>query len=295
MTPSLLIALVAAAVALALLAGGGVVLVRRRRRRAAVQREQRPQRRPQQKIARPLPVVLAHGILGFDKLPLPVSGTEYFRGVADRLRGLGMEVHTVRVPPLSSVKDRAEDLARAVRQLDSPRVNIIAHSMGGLDSRYAIAKLGLAARVASLTTVGTPHRGTPLADAGTEVLGDRLKLRGVLEKLGIDVNALYDLTTARMQEFNESVPDASGVLYGCYLARTKGLALALNPLLLPTYLYLSDRAGENDGLVPTHSQRWGEQLGQVEADHWAQIGWSATFDAPTFYAQMVRELVTRGL
>jgi hypothetical protein len=69
----------------------------------------------------------------------------------------------------------------------------------------------------------------------------------------------------------------------------------LYPLLLPTYLYLSDRAGENDGLVPTASQPWGELLGRVDADHWAQIGWSATFDAQAFYADLLRELTARGV
>jgi triacylglycerol lipase len=239
--------------------------------------------------------VLAHGILGFDKLNLPGVHPEYFRGVPERLRGLGAEVHTVRVSPLSSIKERAEELARAVKEIDAERVNIIAHSMGGLDARYAISKLGLANKVASLTTIGTPHRGTPLADAGSGVLGDKLKLRGLLEKLGLDVDAIYDLTTTHMKSFNDEVPDARGVLYGSYAARTQGRSLVLSPLLLPTYLYLSDRVGENDGLVPTSSQPWGELLGRVDADHWAQIGWSATFDAPAFYAGLLKELTGRGL
>jgi len=287
LTPHLLIALAVSAVALALLVGGALLWWRRRR--AAFRRVQRRGARPRH------PLVLAHGILGFDQLKVAGLRPEYFRGVPERLRGLGAEVHAVRVHPLSSVKERAAELARAVQQLDARRVNIVAHSMGGLDARYAITKLGLAAKVASLTTIGTPHRGTPLADAGTELLGDRLRLRGVLEKLGLGLDAFYDLTTSRMQAFNEAVPDARGVLYGSYVARTQGLALALNPLLLPTYLYLSDRVGENDGLVPTDSQRWGELLGRVEADHWAQIGWSAGFDAPAFYSELLRELTARGL
>jgi len=215
--------------------------------------------------------------------------------VAERLRQVGAQVHVTRVHPLASIKNRAEELARAVRLLDTRRVNIIAHSMGGLDARYAIARLGLSDRVASLVTIGTPHRGTPLADAGTSLLGDRLWLEGVLARLGVDMDALHDLTTARMQTFNEEVPDARGVLYASYLARTQGRALAFNPLLLPTYLYLSGRAGENDGLVPTSSQRWGDLLGEVDADHWAQIGWSARFDAPGFYAGVLQELARRGV
>lgn len=293
MTPRLLIALAAAA--LVLLAGGALLFWRWRRRKARLRPAPLPT--PARRIARLRhPLVLAHGILGFDQIDLAGMRQEYFRGVPERLRGLGAEVHAIRVAPLSSVKERAQELARAVQLLDADRVNIIAHSMGGLDARYAISRLGLASKVASLTTIGTPHRGTPLADAGT-VLGDKLKLRGLLEKLGLDVDAFYDLTTRSLQAFNDAVPDAPGILYSSYAARTQGRALVLNPLLLPTYLYLSDRAGENDGLVPTASQPWGELLGRVDADHWAQIGWSTAkgFDAPGFYAGVLRELTARGL
>lgn len=43
-------------------------------------------------------------------------------------------------------------------------MNIIAHSKGGLDSRYLISGLHMAPYVASLTTICTPHRGSMLAD-----------------------------------------------------------------------------------------------------------------------------------
>ena len=42
-------------------------------------------------------------------------------------------------------------------------MHLIAHSMGGLDARHMIVREGMAERVASLTTVGTPHNGTPVA------------------------------------------------------------------------------------------------------------------------------------
>lgn len=49
-----------------------------------------------------------------------------------------------------------------VEETGCGKVNIIAHSKGGLDSRYAISNLGAAPMVASLTTINTPHR-----DAGS--------------------------------------------------------------------------------------------------------------------------------
>ena len=50
------------------------------------------------------------------------------------------------------------------RETGCGKVNIIAHSKGGLDARYAISKLGMAPYVASLTTMNTPHRGCRFVD-----------------------------------------------------------------------------------------------------------------------------------
>ncbi|HEY6879113.1 MAG TPA: hypothetical protein VI299_13900, partial [Polyangiales bacterium] len=104
------------------------------------------------------PIVLAHGWGGIDRIgPFPL-GYSYFRGIPEALRGAGHEVYIARVPATASIDLRAAALARQVRQLGG-RVNIIAHSMGGLDARLAIARHGLSERVASLTTIGTPHHG----------------------------------------------------------------------------------------------------------------------------------------
>jgi triacylglycerol lipase len=277
------------AASLLLLAVGGGVLALWLRRRA---RRRRPALPPRIKY----PVVLAHGLMGFDSMKVRgFKKVEYFRGVPQRLRRVGAEVYVVRVPPALGVAARAEELARAVRLLDAKRVNIIAHSMGGLDARYAIARLNLGDKVASLTTIGTPHRGTPLADLGTNVLGEKLGLRWLLSNLGVELDAFYDLTTRKMEAFNREVPDARGIAYGSFVASVQAKRSGINPLLRPAHAFLNERAGENDGVVPVSSQRWGEVLGTVDADHWAQIGWSKGFDAPAFYVDLLKELRGRGL
>jgi triacylglycerol lipase len=240
-------------------------------------------------------VLLAHGVLGFDRIQVAGKSQAYFRGVPEAFARQGVQVHLVRVPGLASVAERAEHLARAVRAIDARKVNVIAHSMGGLDARYAVSALGLSAKVASLTTIGSPHRGTPLADLGTGFFGDTLKLRALFERLGLDLSAFYDLTTQRMAAFNAAVPDVKGVSYGCYLGHLPTGPRGSSSLLWPAYRYLHGKAGENDGLVPVSSQRWGEVLGEIEADHWGQIGWSTSFDAPGFYGQVLAELRGRGL
>jgi triacylglycerol lipase len=238
------------------------------------------------------PVVLAHGFLGFDQVVVAGVRHEYFRDITRELAVHAHATHRPRVAAAGSVAARAEELASCIRELPDRRVNVIAHSMGGLDARFAVARLGLGKRVASLTTIGTPHRGTPIADLGV-AMGERLGLRRVLERLQLPLEALDDLTTAAMAEFNRSTPDAKGVAY----ASVVGVAPVrrTQPLLVPGNLYLQGVCGANDGLVPAGSQRWGEVLFEIEADHWAQVGWSRRFDAAAFYDRLLRELRGRGL
>jgi triacylglycerol lipase len=237
-------------------------------------------------------VVLAHGLLGFDEIRIGRARADYFRGVSARLEREGCVVHRCRVARMASIATRAADLATFVGEIDARRVNVVAHSMGGLDARYALAHLGLHGKVASLVTVGTPHRGTPLAD-----LGAGLAARGVLgalRRVGMEVGGFGDLTTVRIEEFNRAVADVPGIHYASVVgapARRRDVS----PVLVPTFLWLREAAGANDGIVPAASQRWGEVMSEIGADHFAQVGWSHRFDAAAFYAELLRELRGRGL
>src|SRR5262249_40078789 len=145
-----------------------------------------------------------------------VAGTtiEYFRGIPEALRAAG---NLVPDPPelssAGSVKQRAADLKKYLEShgdVVDRKVHLIAHSMGGLDSRYMISRLGMADRILSLTTLGTPHQGTSLADLGVAVLGpvlDFLDLTGLA-----DLKGFFDLTFRNSREFSaEALPNDSGV------------------------------------------------------------------------------------
>ena len=207
--------------------------------------------------------------------------------IPERLQSLGIAVHRLSVPPTGSIQKRAAALAEGIRSIDADRVNIIAHSMGGLDARFAISLLGLHDRVAILVTVGTPHLGTPVAD---RLMGANGELGGIgrfLERIGI--NALAELTTENMALFNRKVKNVDGVRYGCVVTRaTKGKRLPL--LLRRPHAQLQAMGLENDGLVSVASQRWGICILETEADHWGQIGWSRGVDAPHLYERIARVL-----
>jgi triacylglycerol lipase len=229
------------------------------------------------------PIVLVHGFAGFDSIRLGRERHDYFRGIRKHLEKLGHRVEVVRLPPLAGVENRASRLVEQVRALGSKRVNLVAHSMGGLDARYAITKLGLADCVASLTTVGTPHRGTPIAN-GTKHLASWLR------RLGAE--GIWDVSTHRMLEFNRDVPDVPEVEYFSYVSSVDPRARETPMLLKPALLLMGS---PSDGLVPLESQRWGNVAGELAVDHWGQIGWSRGFDAGALYEQIALRLWQRGL
>lgn len=287
------IVLVVTLVAILVAAAMAGVLVARARRAAA--------RRRAVAVGAPIPrhpIVLVHGIFGWDELRVAGVRAPYFRVVADHLRRRGAEVFVPRLPPLGSVPERAERLAEFLRGLPAPRVNVIAHSMGGLDARWAISKLGVGDRVASLVTIGTPHRGSPIADVAASSAPVSL-LRSAAARVGVDSAAVDWLTTAAVTRLSAECLDDPRVVYLSVVAAARpGLSSALrNPLLHAMGAFVRARAGTNDGLVPVSSQAHGEVVFEATLDHWMQIGWSAGADeeACRVYDDILRQLAERGL
>ncbi len=237
--------------------------------------------------------MLAHGLFGFDELRIAGQSHAYFRGITEHLRARGIEVYVARVDPSGDIAQRAAQLAEQIRKIPARRVNIVGHSMGGLDARYAIARLGIEARVASLVTIGTPHRGTPLADHGLDWFGDRLRLRALAGLFGVKMAAFDNLTTTHLALFNTEVEDHKQVLYASVVGRATEFGATHPALRLPAKI-LAHWSGENDGLVPVSSQAWGRVLLNIDACHLAQIGWLSTFDPKVIFDPIVRELSLAG-
>jgi triacylglycerol lipase len=108
------------------------------------------------------PIVLVHGLLGFDAL----GPIQYFYGVPSELRRSGAVVYTASVSQSNSTEVRGEQLLKELQGLSAKyghkKFNLVGHSHGGNTSRYvASVSPGL---VASVTTMGTPHLGSKVAD-----------------------------------------------------------------------------------------------------------------------------------
>ena len=229
-------------------------------------------------------LVFASGFL----VPQHVLGINYFRGLENHLKGK----HATLFPdvgPLATCEARADELADAImdRKFPDGPIHIIAHSMGGLDSRSLIGRnlhgLSDPGRIASLTTLSTPHFGSPVADllVGPKPTGplDLLMYEIVahaLDQFSIPTGALGDLTTQgalRIPDVAKTHPD---IRYrSCFAAgRPKLLPTCL--ILVPTHHYVHSLTGQaNDGVVALNSARYGEFLEPFfPCDHVDLVGYN---------------------
>jgi triacylglycerol lipase len=133
-----------------------------------------------------------------------------------------------------------------------------------------ISRLGMAGRVLSLTTLGTPHRGTVFADWGVRQL--ECVAKPIFWALGIPTQAFYDLTTQACAEFNRQVPDAPQVRYFSVAAQHDG-SLLFPEWLLPYHIVLEGE-GANDGVVSVASASYGQCTEIWNGDHMSLVNWS---------------------
>src|SRR5262245_49322792 len=194
------------------------------------------------------PVVLQHGLFGFSDIGVGKLKLTYFNKIDRAIAARGHPLIIPHVHPTSSIAKRAAMLKREIISQNSGkhRVVIFAHSMGGLDARYMISRLGMAERVAALVTICTPHRGSPYADWAIHNVGKRLGALKLMRLLRLDVRAVSDLTTDRCGEFNERYPDAPGVKYLSISAARPWHRVA--PFFLPSFKIVHEADGANDGL-----------------------------------------------
>jgi triacylglycerol lipase len=226
-------------------------------------------------------LVFASGFL----VPQSFFKAAYFRGLKERFEAMGHKTAFPEIPPLGSVEARAAALAEAIRDAyPQGPVHVIAHSMGGLDSRFLIGRNlhGLAepGRIVSLSTLSTPHRGSPVADLLAGPSPDapqRLlyeQLRAALAPLGVETGALAHLTSDAAARVPDAARTHPHIRYRSYFASGRPGPLPTCLALAPTYHYLLAATGQpNDGVVTLASAQYGEfQTPNWPCDHVDMVG-----------------------
>ena len=193
-------------------------------------------------------------------------------------------------------------------------MNIIAHSKGGLDSRYAISKLGMDRYVATLTTINTPHFGCEWVDGVLDKAPQSLKdfcdrkYNRLFSRLGDrDPHFLLgvgELTKAAGERFEKEVPDSPSVRYHSVMSRMVTSRAAGFPLNLGYFLNKPYTKLGNDGLVSVESALRGERTSMVPDTRKRGISHGDMidlfrenidgFDVREYYVQLVRELKESG-
>ncbi len=228
------------------------------------------------------PIVLCHGYMGFENFISPIARhlppilqLHYFSGIATYLQSQGIHVLTPQVPPLASVATRATALRQHLMTWRrqgrwSEKVNLIGHSMGGLDARYLVSRLDGAPYVASVTTLCTPHRGSPVADVVANTFPVPISALTNLDRL--DLRGLDNLRVQTMVHFNKQVPDDPRVSYFSYSAVKPGKDVSLS--LKWSYPLVEAAEGPNDGMVSLTSAKWGTHIKTLDnVDHAEIINW----------------------
>jgi triacylglycerol lipase len=246
------------------------------------------------------PIVLVHGFFGFERIQ--VFGwtlATYFPGITALLRAARNRVLVPRLSPTAGIEVRAAQLKDFLdRECPAEPVHIFAHSMGGLDARYLITRLGMSHRVLTLTTLGTPHRGTVFADWGIARF-ERL-IGPILRFFRVPTQGFHDLTTASCRAFNEQVPDAPGVRYFSVAGQLE--PACLNPEWYLPCGIVTKAEGPNDGVVSLESARYGESIEIWDGDHLSLVNWFNPLglnrglwrDPRPRYGPLVRRLADEG-
>lgn len=211
------------------------------------------------------PILLLHGA-GFRDLKWPL----YWGRIPSALQKRGAGIHYGQQDCWAGIETNARAIAvridEVLRQTGAARVNIIAHSKGGLDARRAIVAYGCVDTVASLTTIATPHRGSqtlnklfalpkPVWNTAAFAVNNWIRLVG--DKKPDFLRLCREMTAQHMQEFNRLNPDAEGVFYQSFACVMRHPFSDLN--LSTANLILNRLEGPNDGLVSVQSALWGQE------------------------------------
>lgn len=274
------------------------------------------QNRAEDKIcATKYPILLVHGVC-FRDVPL----VDYWGRIPSELERNGAKCYHGNHDSAAAVKDSAKEIASRIKYITDDlgfgKVNIIAHSKGGLDCRYAVAKCGVADRVASLITVNTPHRGCKYADYLLTKISEGVQTKvasiynKAMKKLGDAdpdfLSAMNCLTESECCLLDKELSEEEKVFgmirisIGSHLNSAKD---AKFPLRF-THDFVKRFVGANDGLVSVDSFSWGdrfimlENTGKRGLSHADVIDLNCEnipgFDVREFYVKLASDLKNRG-
>ena len=256
------------------------------------------------------PVLLCHGYGAIASLVKPSP----LYDVALLLRSHNVLTYAPNIVPYAKIETRAQSWVQRIEELveqkPGRKINIVAHSMGGLDMRYALSQHDIADHVASFTTISTPHRGTSLAELTLktpEAIRD--KLADFLDWMGDriyphtksdSVGSAAQLTRAYITEtFNPKITDVPDIPYYSYTSAVgKGTDEPIRVIARYQNKHIFENEGPNDGMVSVASAKWGEHIETSRLSHLEQMNMRIKDDRKPlfqrFWLDVVKMLANKG-
>ena len=253
------------------------------------------------------PVVFVHGIIAHDR-------SRYFSfwgRVPKTLKEKGIQVFLGNTDSWGSCESNArilkENIENILLETKAEKINIIAHSKGGIDSRFLIWKHNFGDKIASLTTISTPHHGSELADLifSKEVIHTGIVRRAlnIFGKLYGDINPdlynlNYQLTTGKMKEFNDNIIMDKNVYCQSLYTTMKN---SFDDLMFSySHRYLKKTVGENDVMVCEYSAQWSPCVKKIEGgiSHAEILDYKkkdiSGVNIPDIYSNIIEDLTQKG-
>lgn len=258
------------------------------------------------------PVLLVHGVFFRDS-----KYFNYWGRVSSELIKNGAVVyygeHQSALSTVDSALELGERIKNIVDESGCGKLNIIAHSKGGLDCREAIANGGISDYVASVTTINTPHRGCYFADHLLEKIPNRIKNKAAVmynsaaraagDKNPDFLSAVNDLRHSVCEQRDKELGVPSGIYCQSFGSIQKNSRSGKFPLNL-SHGYVKHFDGANDGLVSEGSFSWGHRYvlvtteGKRGISHGDMIDLNREniegFDVREFYVDIVNDLKNKG-
>ena len=217
-------------------------------------------------MATKYPIILAHGIF------MKPRFFRVFKHIQKRLTEAGYRVYIADTDGVGSIETNVhqlkEQILRILEKEGAEKLNVIAHSKGGLETFYMIENLQMADKIASVTTLSTPYRGSQVASWVTELPSPILSTfvficNGFYKILG-DKNP--DLRSSLNQlRVNDSYENKDMTPFGniyCQSYSSRMHKAHSDPVLSIPYLISTKREKDfSDGMVSCGSSQFADYKG----------------------------------
>ena len=213
------------------------------------------------------PMVFIHGTGFRDRKWL-----NYWGRIPKALAQNGCEIYYGNQDSWATIENNAlalkERIQEVLAETGAEKVNIVAHSKGGMEARYIISSLDMSDYIASLTTISTPHHGSKTMDSVCRLPAFLFNLTSFFANLWFRIlgdkkpdfhYVCKQFTTHYAEEFNKCNTDAENIYYQSYAGAMKNSFSDF--IMIVPHFVINLVEGENDGLVSVKSAQWGNFKG----------------------------------